>query len=88
MPIDTGGPAYPTAQMVYKTLPHGAETIKAGEPGLSLLDHFAGLAMASILQTIAGIRPCDIPAMCHDAYGIARAMLAEKRRLEKTDATT
>lgn len=82
MPIDTGGPAYPIV------CPGFDGETAPGCSGMSMLDHFAGLAMASILQTIAGIRPCDIPAMCHDAYGIARAMLAEKRRLEKTDATT
>ena len=63
---DDGGPAYPAGQY----------------EGMTLLDAFAMQAMVGILRNLEGLRPDDIPLMASDAYGIAAAMVAEKRRRE------
>lgn len=115
MPIDTGGPAY--ASTVWKNQIGSAAyppLVESQHCGMTLLDHFAALAMQAIVSTYTSTaRPGkDSPTTgCHnrelmidknhktgefdganeiaeDAYTIARAMLAEKRRLEATDATT
>lgn len=45
------------------------------EPGMTLRDHFAGLAMQSLVQ--AGYQSFEIP---HTAYAWADAMLAEREK--------
>lgn len=43
---------------------------------MTLRDHFAGLAMQSIVSILhQGIRPADIKTMCDDSYAIADTML-------------
>ena len=75
-----GGPAYPVStsdtenghQDGHHTWQH---------PGMSLRDHFAGLAMQSILSVLAtGIRPCEMPKLAADAYFVADAMLVESTK--------
>lgn len=73
---DDGGPAYPVSVPADWHEKHG---------GMSLLDAFAGQVMVGILRNLEGLRPDDIPLMASDAYGIADAMIAEKRRREGGD---
>lgn len=80
---DTGGPAFPT-----KKFPTGYES----EPyrpreGMTLLDYFAGQALAGCLAWSPGgargfqqINPNDAAEL---SYGYAAEMVAEKRRLEQ-----
>lgn len=72
MKTDTGGEVYPSGEL-------------AGyEPsfGMTLLDHFAGLAMQALV-TSDNWGPKDYDRETADrAYGIAAAMVAEKRRRE------
>ena len=45
-------------------------------PGMSLRDYFAAKAMQAIVSVLhQGIRPTELNALVHDAYGIADAML-------------
>lgn len=70
--VDTGGPFMPTIivpQPGHFTSGRGSE--------FTLLDYFAGQA---ILGLIAAELNADVIATT--AYGIAQAMIAEKRRLE------
>lgn len=83
--IDTGGPAYPYT-LAHIEQPHAA--------GMTLLDHFAGQALAGWSESHHRMNPfpdCDAPlhyadGMARVAYNIAAAMLAEKRRREGGDA--
>ena len=76
---DNGGPAYP--------MPSGPEprvnsTTHYNE-GMTLLDHFAGLAMQSIVMRADVSVLTDRKDMISaGAYHIAVAMIAEKRRRE------
>ena len=69
---DTGGPAYPTDSQ------HQPANHILHMEGMTLLDWFAG-------QTLIAINSGDFQS-CSDiaveAYGIASAMIAEKRRRE------
>lgn len=99
--IDTGGPV-DAVTTIFRTHPPslGEEDLSTytecqAEPGLTLLDHFAGLAMQAIV-THAKINRCgDFVAddcllqhanaprfAAQTAYEFAQAMIAEKRRLE------
>lgn len=74
MITDTGGPAYP------------AERFVGTMPGMTLLDAFAIAAMPAIIESSVregyAIHGENFPAFASDSYSMARAMLAEKRRLE------
>ncbi len=70
---DTGGPAYP----FYRNW----NTEVDGQPGMSLLDWFAGKALMGIL---AGGGVGNEEVTIHTAYGYAEGMLAEKHRREAT----
>jgi hypothetical protein len=88
----TGGPAYP-----YKTEEWGVDStgekvlVDIKEPGMTLLDHFAGLAMQALIakapwyeiynnQQEDAIR-VKMGAMSSGAYAYAYAMIAERNRL-------
>lgn len=77
--IDDGGPAYP----FFCTDEHDC-----GSAGMSLLDHFAGLAMQGLLVHSESTEfyskgPCNL-ALVGRAYDLAGEMLAErKRRMEE-----
>lgn len=68
---DDGGPAFP--------VPDGAESM----PGMTLRDHFAGMAMAAMIgaypaqaiDTGEGGLLFDNEAIAYDAYEVADAML-------------
>lgn len=77
--IDTGGPAYPY-MLAHIEQPHAA--------GMTLLDHFAGQALAGWSESHHRMNPFPDCAdgMARVAYNIAAAMLAEKRRREGGDA--
>ena len=51
MSIKDGGPAYPCQPLEREGMPSAAK-----EPGLSIRDHFAGLAMQATLATRVQIR--------------------------------
>ena len=79
MTHDNGGPAYP---MPSGPEPRHNETTHYNE-GMTLLDHFAGLAM----QAMASFGTTeDIAKAAKEyaeaSYTLAEAMIAEKRRLE------
>ena len=69
-----GGPAFP--------MPSGPEPrvndTTHYNVGMSLLDFFAGEALAGLLAS--GPHDCGPDGIAHDAYSHAAAMLAEKRR--------
>ena len=82
-PIDDGGPAFPRTGLT--------DGITSTEhEGMSLRDHFAGLAMqafASNPQMAIGIRDTAEQAgitppemMARTAYGLADAMIVERNR--------
>ena len=83
--IDTGGPAFPTMDSTGDS---------SDDDGMTLLDHFAGLAMKAEIVSMTDdlSRTIDIglksgePTKVRDyialaAYSYARAMLAERKRL-------
>lgn len=79
----TGGPAYP-----YQTEEWGVDStgekvlVDIKEPGMTLLDHFAGLAMQGILANMSDDRgwPSD-DILTRRAYGYAAAMIAERNKI-------
>lgn len=74
----TGGPAHPVIW---------GEQIMV-EPGMTLLDHFAGLAMQATLHAVAGWGPVefskdvDVDAAAEFAYKQAAAMIRVRQRDE------
>ena len=87
--LDDGGPAFPIEQLVDEKYmdEYGygrRRPVLKSTGGMTLRDHFAGKAMQAILTALhEGIRPVDLPAMARDSYGIADAMIAErKKRME------
>jgi len=80
-----GGPAFPTERQI-KEPGSGASWMDYRWPGMSLLDVFAKEAMHGLL---AGRWPvCDSDSdIAKASYRIARAMLAERMRLD-TDGET
>ena len=82
-PIDDGGAAFPRTG-------HTDGITSTEHEGMSLRDHFAGLAMqafASDPQMAIGIREAAEQAgisapemMARTAYGLANAMIAERNR--------
>ena len=77
-----GGAAYPSGNMVYRTLPHGAEVIQGGEPGISIRDYFAGQALAGILAADGeyAFNRNEPIRTALQAYALADAMLAERAK--------
>lgn len=90
--IDTGGPAFATPAVIDHD---SGEIAIDAVPGMTLLDWFAGKALASCIIVIGGTTPHSVSdAMqqyectnqqelcCKIAYQFADAMIAEKRRRE------
>lgn len=88
--IDTGGPAFPR--------PASQSTVmgEAGNAGQTLLDHFAGIAMGQMCAGPGARMVADrdtryregaagnwAEVVALNAYEIADAMIAEKRRREQ-----
>lgn len=81
---NTGGPAFPrpgyTPENPLNTLEPGERVAMSNPPqtGMTLLDHFAGLAMVSLLRTV---KKGELPGVevrreiARTAYEMARAML-------------
>lgn len=69
--IDTGGPAFPFPAYTY---PNGE--INHGEGGMTLRDHFAGLAMQACL---ARGDDTNRPGIAEWSYAMADAMLKERK---------
>ena len=73
---DTGGPAYPVPTP-------DATDGRTHDGGMTLLDHFAGLAMSSISARLTSADVIDHgDLVSRAAYHLAEAMIAEKRRRE------
>ena len=70
---DDGGPAYPAHCPAHEDYP---DYYAQGMAGMTLRDHFAGLAMQAIVtaQPTCG----DRPRIAKGAYMMADAMLAER----------
>ena len=71
MSINDGGPAYPVPDF------HMANgQVQLGSCGMSLRDHFAGLAMQAIIHDTQ----LGFDAICAEAYQYADAMLAAREQ--------
>lgn len=71
--INDGGPAYPVS---WQEMNINGDYRMVARPGMSLRQHYAGLAMASILQTPSGGR--EEPAIVAKASALmADAMIKE-----------
>ena len=79
---DTGGLAYPT---MHVTIESRGVTSTLIESGMTLLDHFAGLAIQEVLHEQGMGDDGDNKLLAKDCYGVAEAMIAEKRRREADD---
>ena len=82
--MNTGGPAFPVQDTVY---PNGQ--VQNGTYGMTLLDWYAGQALAGLMASQIGGGPDD--SYANSAYDLASAMLAEKARREavvKQSSTT
>ena len=79
--VKDGGPAYPRPPvLVDRDMRHG--DYHWMQDGMSLRDHYAGLAMQAMLHVEAGtlgIAP-NATALAAKSYEVADAMLAEKQR--------
>lgn len=73
---DNGGPAFPVPEV---RLPDGTGVVQ-GADGMTLRDWFAGQALAGLL---ASDRIGQMVDNAKDAYTIADAMLAERKREPK-----
>lgn len=76
VPLDTGGSAFPQSDsVVWPT-----RQTKFGEAGMTLLDWFAGQALAGFLSVHDNQRyqNHEVAAI---SYNVATAMIAERRRL-------
>ena len=74
MAVDYGGPFHPI----------GRQDSWHPVQGASLLDDFARTAMGPLLEHAIRSNLSD-KDVASDAYGVARAMIAEKRRLESLE---
>lgn len=75
-PVDTGGPAYPEQEFSI----HDGIPIVPLSPGRTLLDHFAGQALAGLLANpkVSGSNT----DYARTAYRYASNMISEKRIVE------
>lgn len=80
MTVDTGGNAFPTEDVVHKN-PENEQHFCF--PGMTLLDYFAGQILAAC--TPDNIIEKKLGVLAANAYMVAQAMIAEKRRREKSD---
>lgn len=82
MAVDTGGSAAPGATQWRDGDTFGTYPVE----GMTLLDHFAGIAFHSILTDPTALRGVSsdkyAPKVAQASYILARAMIEEKRRLE------
>jgi hypothetical protein len=74
-PINDGGPAFPTDAIC-----KSSGRLLHQNFGMSLLDHFAGLAMPALI--VAGH---DMQQAATNAYATAAAMIAERERILRGD---
>jgi hypothetical protein len=83
-----GGPAFPRPTTTYKDWEDGTsfDVTQEGHSGMTLLDYFAGQALAGRLAA-EGKTAADesgypsFADIAMDAYGIAEAMIAERKRI-------
>jgi len=74
--VSTGGPAFPVPD-----LHHANGQVQRGSDGMTLLDWFAGQALAGLIG-LAARHDCVMDDIAKDTYNQASAMLAEKARRE------
>ena len=76
-PRDTGGPAFPFTPNEQMKLPDGTwdQNTEFGDPGMSLRDWFAGMAVANIEFAKHSE---NVVEHAQWAYGLADAMLAQR----------
>lgn len=79
MPINDGGAAFPRSLAIFH------DEYSPGQPGMSLRDHFAGLALQALLsREDTGFKPSDAvigEGFASLAYAVADAMLAERTKV-------
>ena len=68
MAKNDGGPAFPT----------GNQSAYNHHRGMSIRDHFAGMAMQALFDSDAGHDKGEIAMIAQEAYEMADAMLAER----------
>jgi hypothetical protein len=78
--MNDGGPAFPGG-IEYSTNEGAPDDCFPKFPGMSLRDHFAGLAMQALIPLWWDENDIfDTPAIADDAYKMADAMLAERAK--------
>ena len=80
-----GGPAFPmSGKLEYQEGPNGGSFVFE-QPGMSLLTWFAGRALTRHEFQGYGETDEGRAALARDAYDLAEAMIAEKRKREGND---
>ena len=77
-----GGPAFPSATRV--EVCEDGQLAATFTPGMTLLDWFAGQALAGLLAS--GPHDCEADGIAHDAYLHAQAMIDRRAALAKAGA--
>ena len=82
---DDGGQAFPFVPNQQLTLPDGTwdQNTDFGDPGMSLRDYYAGMAMHASLSVPVHHSLEDLAAIVRGSWLVADAMIAEKRRRER-----
>jgi hypothetical protein len=73
MTTNTGGPAFPLHN-------HGAQTLGLEITGMTLRDHFAGLAMQANVSAAPYDQPMDRTEVATWCYAMSDAMLKEREK--------
>lgn len=86
---DDGGNAFPVLERhesyKHRELNEEPEVFFASEPGMSMRDWFAGMALqGSLAATAEAIQLKHLAALAQGAYLIADAMLAERKKSDET----
>lgn len=78
MSKDNGGPAFPVSNVMALEPRTTAEMVSLAH-GMTLRDHFAGLAMQALIAKY-GYQPGAMEEMTMNAYNCADAMLEERAK--------
>ena len=85
MSKETGGPAFPIAQINATVTTDGMGRVHQtafvpAREGMTLRDYFAGQAMAALFDSDAGHDAMECQIIATEAYEMADAMLKERER--------
>ena len=83
MSTNDGGQVHPTTKFLIDRSPGGRKYDSVHTDGISLRDHFAGLAMAQLLDVhgrLYGPGNIDLKGIAFEAYVQADAMLVEREK--------